>query len=149
MGQEDVEKLRDVIQARFSGKSVPAWIQEVKNAGYIQTMGNFGAAITQLAEMAYSAHFYGMGNTFRSLFNSKDNFDFVKYFNLKSHDIDAVTSGGGLTKALDKVFTVVGLKKLDQLSKNTIMNASWRKYRAQAMKDSTGLQDELAPVFGR
>ena len=149
LGQEDVEKLRDVIQARFSGRSVPAWIQEVKNAGYIQTMGNFGAAITQLAEMAYSAHFYGMGNTFRSLFNSKDNFDFVKYFNLKSHDIDAVTSGGGLTKALDKVFTVVGLKKLDQLSKNTIMNASWRKYRAQAMKDSTGLQDELAPVFGR
>ena len=149
LSQEDIEKLRDVVQARFSGATVPEWIGEVKNIGYIQTMGNFGAAITQLAEMAYSAHFYGMGNTFRTLFNRKDNFDFVKHFNLKDHDIDAVTSGGGLSKALDKVFTGVGLKKLDQLSKNTIMNASWRKYRSQAMKDSVGLRDELTSVFGR
>ena len=29
------------------------------------------------------------------------------------------------------------------------MNASWRKYKAQAMKNSQSLQDDLAPVFGR
>ena len=29
------------------------------------------------------------------------------------------------------------------------MNASWRKYKAQAMKNSQSLQDDLTPVFGR
>ena len=48
----------------------------------------------------------------------------------------------------NKVFTVVGLKKLDQLAKNTTMNASWKKYKAQAKRDAPGLRDELAPVFG-
>ena len=145
---EDIEKLRDIIQSRFSGKTVSPAIQGLKNLNYMQVMGNFGSAITQLGDLAYSIHFNGFDNTFRSLFNQKDNFDFVKYFNLADHNIDSATSTDGLSKALDKVFTVVGLKKLDQLAKNTTMNASWRKYKAQAKRDAPGLRDELAPVFG-
>lgn len=145
---EDIEKLRDIIQSRFSGKTVSPFIQGVKNLNYIQVMGNFGSAITQLGDLAYSMHFHGFGNTFRSLVNRKENYDFVKHFNLKNHNIDTVTSTDGLSKVLDKVFTITGLKKLDQLGKNTTMNASWRKYKAQAMRDSKALQDDLAPVFG-
>jgi len=145
---EDIEKLREIIQSRFSGKTVSPFIQGVKNLNYMQVMGNFGSAITQLGDLAYSIHFNGFDNTFRSLFNKKENFDFVKHFNLKDHNIDSATSTDGLSKALDKVFTVVGLKKLDQLAKNTTMNASWRKYKAQAKRDAPGLRDELTPVFG-
>jgi hypothetical protein len=149
LSPEDVEKLKDIIQARFSGKTVDPFVQGVKNLNYIQVMGNFGSAITQLGDLAYSIYFNGFDNTFKSLFNQKENFDFVKYFNLKDHNIDAATSTGGLSNALDKVFTVTGLKKLDQLGKNTTMNASWRKYKAQAMKNSQALQDDLTPVFGK
>ena len=149
LSPEDVEKLKEIIQARFSGKTVDPFIQGVKNLNYIQVMGNFGSAITQLGELAYSIYFNGFDNTFKSLFNQKENFDFVKYFNLKDHHIDAATSTGGLSSALDKVFTVTGLKKLDQLAKNTTMNASWKKYKAQAMKNSQALQDDLTPVFGK
>ena len=149
LSPEDVEKLKEIIQARFSGKTVDPFIQGVKNLNYIQVMGNFGSAITQLGDLAYSIYFNGFDNTFKSLFNQKENFDFVKYFNLKDHHIDAATSTGGLSSALDKVFTVTGLKKLDQLAKNTTMNASWKKYKAQAMKNSQALQDDLTPVFGK
>jgi len=149
LSPEDVEKLKEIIQARFSGKTVDPFIQGVKNLNYIQVMGNFGSAITQLGDLAYSIYFNGFDNTFKSLFNQKENFDFVKYFNLKDHNIDAATSTGGLSSALDKVFTVTGLKKLDQLAKNTTMNASWKKYKAQAMKNSQALQDDLTPVFGK
>ena len=149
LSAEDVEKLKEIIQARFSGKTVDPFIQGVKNLNYIQVMGNFGSAITQLGDLAYSIYFNGFDNTFKSLFNRKDNFDFVKYFNLKDHNVDAVTSTGGLSSALDKVFTITGLKKLDQLAKNTTMNASWKKYRAQAIKNSQSLQDDLTPVFGK
>lgn len=148
LSADDVDALRSIIKARFSGKSVGSAIQGVKNANYIATMGNFGSAITQLGDLAYSIHFNGFGETFRSLFNRKDNYDFVKHFGLSDHNIDTITTTGGLSKALDKVFTVTGLKKLDQLSKNTTMNASWKKYKAQAMKNSKGLQDELTSVFG-
>jgi hypothetical protein len=149
LSPEDVEKLKEIIQSRFSGRTVDPFIQGVKNLNYIQVMGNFGSAITQLGDLAYSIYFNGFDNTFKSLFNQKENFDFVKYFNLKDHNIDAATSTGGLSNALDKVFTVTGLKKLDQLAKNTTMNASWRKYKAQAMKNSQALQDDLTPVFGK
>ena len=149
LSTEDVEKLKEIIQSRFSGRTVDPFIQGVKNLNYIQVMGNFGSAITQLGDLAYSIYFNGFDNTFKSLFNQKENFDFVKYFNLKDHNIDAATSTGGLSNALDKVFTVTGLKKLDQLAKNTTMNASWRKYKAQAMKNSQALQDDLTPVFGK
>ena len=54
-----------------------------------------------------------------------------------------------MSKVLDKVFTVTGLKKLDQLGKNTTMNAAWRKYKAQARNNASGLADDLEPVFGR
>jgi hypothetical protein len=149
LSPEDVEKLKEIIQARFSGKTVDPFVQGVKNLNYIQVMGNFGSAITQLGDLAYSIYFNGFDNTFKSLFNQKENFDFVKYFNLKDHNIDAATSTGGLSSALDWVFTRVGLKKLDQLAKNTTMNASWKKYKAQAMKNSQALQDDLTPVFGK
>ena len=151
LSQEDVIKLASIIQSRFSGKTVDPLIQGIKNASYIQVMGNFGSAITQLAEISYAAFFHGFDNTFHALFNRKDNFNFTKHFGLQDHHIDAQTSAGGLSKLLDQVFTGVGLKKLDQLSKNTIMNASWKKYRAQALREgeSGKLMDELSPIFGK
>ena len=54
---EDIEKLREIIQSRFSGKTVSPFIQGVKNLNYMQVMGNFGSAITQLGDLAYSIHF--------------------------------------------------------------------------------------------
>ena len=67
LSSEDVQKLKEIIQARFSGKTVDPFIQGVKNLNYIQVMGNFGSAITQLGDLAYSMHFNGFGNTFKSL----------------------------------------------------------------------------------
>ena len=145
---EDIDKLRGVIAARFSGKTVSHLAQGLKNANYIQVMGNFGSAITQLAEISYAAFFHGFDNTFQALFNRKDNFNFTKHFGLSDHHIDAQTSAGALSKTLDKVFTGVGLKKLDQLSKNTIMNASWKKYRNEALNNSAELVDELSLFAG-
>ena len=84
LSSEDVQKLKEIIQARFSGKTVDPFIQGVKNLNYIQVMGNFGSAITQLGDLAYSMHFNGFDNTFKALFNQKDNYDFVKYFNLRT-----------------------------------------------------------------
>lgn len=143
-----VQELKAIIQARFSGRSADPLVQGIKNLNYMQVMGNFGSAVTQLGDNAYSIHFNGFDNTFKSAF-AKD-FDFVKHFGLNAHEIDAVTSAGGLSKALDTVFTGTGLKKLDQFGKNTFMNASWRNMKQQALneKSAVALRKELSEWAG-
>ena len=144
---DQVKELQKITQARFSGKTIGPLTQGIKNLNYMQILGNFGSAVTQLGDLAYSIHFHGFDNTFKSAF-AKD-FDFVKHFGLNHHEIDAVTSSSGLSKALNFVLDKMQFKRLDQFGKNTTMNASWRKMKQRALgKDSTALRDELAEAFG-
>ena len=147
--EQDVQKLRSLIQSRFGGVPVSPAIQGLKNANYIQVMTNFGSAITQLGDLAFSMHFNGMDNTFKSLFKRKDVYDFTDSIGLSGKDYDTTNSSAFLGKTLDTLFTATGLKKLDQLGKNTFMNSAWRKYHKLAKKDTQGLADELTPYFGK
>jgi hypothetical protein len=144
-----VQKLRSLIQSRFGGVPVSPAIQGLKNANYIQVMTNFGSAITQLGDLAFSTHFNGMGNTFKSLFKRKDVYDFTDSIGLSGKDYDTTNSSAFFGKTLDTLFTATGLKKLDQLGKNTFMNSAWRKYHNLAKKDTKALADELTPYFGK
>jgi hypothetical protein len=146
LSSDDVEILQRLIEGRFSSKSVGSFVGGYKNINYIATMGNFGSAITQLGDLAYSFHFNGFDNTFQSMFNKK--IDFVKMFGLTNVNTDLINSSGITAKALDNVFTVTGLKKLDQFAKNTTMNAIWRKQKQLAAKDANALLDDLRPTFG-
>lgn len=147
--EQDIQKLRSLIQSRFGGVPVSPAIQGLKNANYIQVMTNFGSAITQFGDVGFSAHFNGMDNTFKSLFNRKDVYNFTDSIGLSGKDYDTTSSNAFLSKTLDTLFTATGLKKIDQLGKNTFMNAAWRKYHKIAKKDTKGLSDELTPYFGR
>lgn len=146
LSQDDVEALQKLISSRFSGTSVGSAFQAIKNLNYISTMGNFGSAITQLGDFAYSLHFAGFDNTFQSIFNRK--FDFVKHFGLSDANVDMIGSAGFTHAALDKVFTITQLKRLDQFAKNTLMNSLWRKQKQLAHKDASTLIRELQPAFG-
>jgi len=146
LSSDDVEMLQRLIEARFSSQAVGPAFQFIKNVNYISTMGNFGSAVTQLGDLAYSFHFNGFDNTFQSMFNKK--IDFVKMFGLTNVNSDLLNNSGTTAKLLDNVFTVTGLKKLDQFAKNTTMNAIWRKQKQLAAKDANALLDDLRPTFG-
>lgn len=146
LSSDDVDMLQRLIEARFSSQAVGPAFQVIKNINYISTMGNFGSAVTQLGDLAYSFHFNGFDNTFQSMFNKK--IDFVKMFGLTNVNTDLINSPGITAKVLDNVFTVTGLKKLDQFAKNTTMNAIWRKQKQLAAKDANALLDDLRPTFG-
>jgi hypothetical protein len=147
--EQDIQKLRSLIQSRFGGVPVSPAIQGLKNANYIQVMTNFGSAVTQFGDLGFSAHFNGMDNTFKSLFNRKDVYDFTDSIGLSGKDYDTTSGSAFLGKTLDTLFTATGLKKIDQLGKNTFMNAAWRKYHKLAKKDTKALADELTPYFGK
>ena len=145
---EQLGNLQKIIQRRFSGQTMGPFLEGVKNLGYMQTMTSWGSAITQLGDNVFSIHFNGLGNTFEAM--AAKRFDFVKHFGLNRHDVDVMTSYGGLSKVLDKMFAFSGLKKLDQWGKNNFMNAAWRKYKKLAMteKGTADLLDDLVPIFG-
>jgi hypothetical protein len=83
------------------------------------------------------------------LFNRKDVYDFTDSIGLSGKDYDTTSGSAFLGKTLDTLFTATGLKKIDQLGKNTFMNAAWRKYHKLAKKDTKALADELTPYFGK
>ena len=149
-GQEDVEKLRDIIQARFSGGTEKYSVRTLKNAGYIQVMTNLGSAITQIGDQVFSIHFNGFGNHFRTLFNRKDMFNFADLVGLSNREFENLGNSDKLGKILDSLFRKTGLKQLDLFAKNAYMNAAWRKYHNLANKKngSPKLAEELRPYFG-
>jgi hypothetical protein len=149
-GQEDVEKLREIIQARFSGGTENFTTRALKNLGYIQVMTNFGSAITQLSDQVFSIHFNGFGNHFKTLFNRKDMFNFAELTGLSQREFENMGNSDKLSGLLDNLFRKTGLKQLDLFAKNAYMNAAWRKYHklAQSEGGSQKLREELLPYFG-
>jgi len=149
-GQEDVEKLRKIIQSRFAGGTEGYTIRGLKNLGYLQVMTNFGSAITQLADQVFSIHFNGFGNHFKTLFNRKDMFNFAELTGLSQREFENMGNSDKLSGLLDNLFRKTGLKQLDLFAKNAYMNAAWRKYHklAQSEGGSQKLREELLPYFG-
>lgn len=149
-GQEDVEKLRQIIQSRFSGGTESYTTRALKNLGYLQVMTNFGSAITQLADQVFSIHFNGFGNHFKTLFNRKDMFNFAELTGLSQREFEDIGNSDKLSGLLDNLFRKTGLKQLDLFAKNAYMNAAWRKYHklAQSKGGSQKLREELLPYFG-
>ena len=149
-GQEDVEKLRQIIQSRFSGGTESYTTRALKNLGYLQVMTNFGSAITQLADQVFSIHFNGFGNHFKTLFNRKDMFNFAELTGISQREFEDIGNSDKLSGLLDNLFRKTGLKQLDLFAKNTYMNAAWRKYHklAQSEGGSQKLREELLPYFG-
>ena len=149
-GQEDVEKLRQIIQSRFSGGTESYTTRALKNLGYLQVMTNFGSAITQLTDQVFSIHFNGFGNHFKTLFNRKDMFNFAELTGLSQREFEDIGNSDKLSGLLDNLFRKTGLKQLDLFAKNAYMNAAWRKYHklAQSKGGSQKLREELLPYFG-
>lgn len=129
---EDAITIQNLVEARFGRKPKQmGFIRGAKNAGYLATMGNFGSAITQLGDFAFSAYQNGLMPTGKAVFAPKD---------ITLHDIgidpNMVTieanDGGHLNKAVNTVFKATGLTALDRLAKNTNINASWNVMQKQA-----------------
>ena len=149
-GAEDAEKLREIIQSRFSGGTESYTTRALKNLGYLQVMTDFGSAITQLADQVFSIHFNGFGNHFKTLFNRKDMFNFAELTGISQREFEDIGNSDKLSGLLDNLFRKIGLKQLDLFAKNTYMNAAWRKYHKLAQSDggSQKLREELLPYFG-
>lgn len=160
----DLQEITGLLKSRFgNGEMAPsAAIQAFKNSTYIATLGNFKSAVTQIGDLAFSAHRNGIINTSLELMNRipglkrivKDSHKRATKEQIGLEDAIQEMAGDSAGKnALNHVLKWTGFTSMDKLGKETYINAHFRKVK-KALNGAKGKEERLAlrrkwqPVFG-
>ena len=152
---KDMDLLTDLVKLRFVQGEATAWdwMQDLRNIGYIATMGKFDNAVTQVGDLVLAMQEHprdflkGVKNTI--LFSD----DAVKTVELGITKIqEDIASNPRMTgKALDKVFSTTGLKHIDKFGKNVFLSSAYAKFQRFAKSGGKGLEKfakEHTELFG-
>ena len=141
------KRLRSLFNDYFNKAGMPTGWNTVRNIGYITTMGSVFSAVTQLADLGVSVYRQGQGKffgylrpgTYASVLKEMVSSTFrLNKYKLKDLGLDDTIlrelneSDSGLSKLGRVVFKTVGLKKMDQIGKETLINTVMKKYSKQA-----------------
>jgi len=137
--QEQETTLKQILNARINPAMTSKLVGGIKNSTYILTMGNPLSAITQLGDLVWSYDQAGVFGTLKSLVGKKK----IKVKDLGIEKIgQEFTSTTPLASAVDKIFKIVGIAKIDRLGKETLINSVYNKYVKEAKKGKLSSQFE-------
>jgi hypothetical protein len=122
-------------------------VQASKNISYAGTLGNYWSAMTQLGDLIFAVHKYGIADTVASILGPK-----VTHKDKLGLDkaMQELHSGRGVTsKIADWAFKWGGFDAVDRFGKNINMNASLRNNKKLALKDPTAFKKKWSTVFGK
>jgi len=133
---EQDELVKD-LKAYFGFQATPKNWARFRSLGYLTTMGSgITSTITQFQDIAFAAFEAGIGRAGSSWLASVFGISEIKIQrdlglgNLNTEYKDMVS----MAKAVDTVFTAIGLKHFGRAGQNTLVNSGIRAYRAQARK---------------
>ena len=141
-------EIRDILQARFKQVGTNGAVRVYKNLSYIDTMGSVTSAITQIGDLAFALYKGGFTQTAKSLGKAV-----VKKSDITVEDIGVekiaqeFEDPSKSAKAVDAVFQAVGLKWMDKLGKETLINSSVSKMRKQALNPTDKFVEKLNYIF--
>lgn len=142
------KELSDILQARFNRGRMSQFWRVYKNLSYIDTMGSPTSALTQIGDLAFSMYKNGVYRTFKALPKAAMNKSEVNRHDIGVEKIAAEFEHGSTSaKAVDTVFKLVGLDKIDAIGKETLINSALDRFRKQAQKPSTEFIAELELLF--
>lgn len=143
--KEEAE-IKRLLKSRLSYGATPEFIAMVKNVGYLQTMNNITSAVTQLGDLYAPFYKYSFGTAIKSIFGKAE----ITKTDLGLDKIWEEFSDSSKTGiAVDKLFKVIGLEKMDSFGKNVAINASLLNLREQAANGNIELTNRLAYTFGK
>lgn len=144
--EQDAE-VQEILKARFKAKGVSnKWLSLQKNASYIYTMGGINSAITQLDDLSVSLYKAGFWNTVNSIFSPNKAGLSREELGLEKIGQEFVEASAS-SKAVSAVFKMTGLDKIDAFGKNTLINATFRKFQQMAVKNEDSLRSYLEPIM--
>ncbi len=128
LSPEQVDELSGLIKSRFMGgeQSTGTVIGTIKDLGYMGTIANPISAIVQLGDLGVSGALNGFRNTFAAMFKTKD----IGLIDIGINNAMQEIADGGTkwsSRKLNQLFDISGFRKLDQLGKETFMNAAFKK----------------------
>lgn len=143
-------EVTDILKARFNRGKMNGALDVYRNLEYISTMGNPISAITQIGDLAWTFYDNGIFHSLKNL--GKSTVGRAKNrVTREDLGIERITqefsSQSKSAKALETVFKVVGLDKMDRIGKETLVNASLSKMSAMAKKNNPALIKELKKTF--
>lgn len=145
------QELLEILQARFIGgaNSPNAFWSTVRDLGYMGTIANPVSAVTQLADVSVAASLTGFRNAIAGMFGTKE----IKLIDLGIDDLIATELAMGGTRktadALGKLMSAAQFKRIDQLGKETLINASLKEARnmVKSPKGEARLRDKVKYMF--
>ena len=141
------DKAIRLLKARFGeGEKSPAGVlQDIRNIGYMTTIGDPISTLTQIGDIGLAAYYNGLGNTIKALLGKKQ-------IDIKELGIDDVIAQEFLSsrnisgRMLDTILGLTQFKRIDKLGKNTLINGALNK--AQAMSKSNKGIEQLRKKYG-
>lgn len=127
---KDIDSLKDLLGARFGYKPTGEFNQDIKNVFYMTRLGQFKAAVTQFGDLGVSSYVNGLFNTIEAFYKVGKNYVGGKELPItrKRIAVTKVAEEFGTTSktanALNHVFKYSGFKSVDNLGKDTFLNAS-------------------------
>ena len=146
------DDLAMLLYARFDGenKILNGWVAKGRDLQYAALLGHVDAAAIQLGDMGVSMYLHGLGHTFKALVEKKKNQALsVEDLGLLNKVAAEMNSTDGWQKFLTfSLGKASGFARIDRLGKDVLINASYKKAKALATKDSPQLRKELRETFG-
>ena len=146
---ENQYKLVKMLQARFGSDvhKTRASVQAIKNLSFAATLGNYWSAMTQLGDLVFAVHKYGIVNSVRALLGPK--VTDKERMGITKAMAEMNSSRGFSNTVADWAFKWGGFDKLDSLGKNVNINASLRMNRSLAHKNPAKFIKKWGHLFGK
>lgn len=144
--REQEKKIADLLRARFNFKNTNNAVSSIKSVGYLATLGNINAVITQFGDLAYSIDNAGVFGVLKALFGKKK----ITMQDIGiDHPAEDFKDGVSLMqKVVDKVLTATGFTKIDSLGKNTFIATTFMKYKNAIEKNEQKVYDDISRRYG-
>lgn len=142
-------QLRRILKAVVEPTGTRGAVTWAKNASYIYTMGSPISALTQLQDLAFSLHENGYYNTAISFTKAIAGRSKLTKEDLGiSHVLQEFEDGSRSSNAVKKIFHAIGLSFMDDVGKQTYINASLARLKKAATKNTQEFQTEMESIFG-
>lgn len=143
-------EVTDVLKARFNPKGATGAWATYRDIAYLDTMGSFISAVTQIEDLGYSFYQGGVAGTLKGIWSSLKRTPMFTRHDLGittiAEELESTTNVGDWVRT---VFKLTGLEAVDTLGKESLVQAAIEKYQARAQneKEVNALREELLPYY--
>lgn len=148
MKGHQVKEVEDVLKARFLQRGTGQLTSAIKNISYIETMGSPISAITQIGDIGVSLYKNGFYQTGKSLSKAVAGQSVITKEDLAIERVlEEYSDRTNLNKTLDKIFKLTGLNWMDNLGKETFVNAAFDRLSSLAQNPTPAFKEQMETIF--